>query len=955
MSLDVRNGPDFVSSTMQGQTNTMAAVSSRLYTAVHEAQVSWRNLLANNSSVGIRQQAIISALFILLPCILAANISFMELARVAQKEITAQVEAEAIDLKHLITREFEHMLNLGMYLSRTEPLLRDTPDQQRSVFTAALGADASQGLHIILSDTTGQQLFNSRAPLGAVLPRLADQASLDRVMSERRAVFSHVARGNVSSRSLYTVLVPVLNNGAVERVFVVNRTTDHLLALINQQLPNASWQVSLHDRYGRRVVTTASNGVAELAPASGLTEIPQTVVGEDGKTITSSLRVPASDWTVAVTVNAFDAAKSRWSVLLFLQVAAVILSLAIAWWMARRIIRPIAALERLANDLGSYQKSSLPVLEITEIRNAAETLVRTGTVLQQSRERLATIIASASDAIICIDRNGRITLFNDEAVVIFRCPAVAALGQPVKDFLTLTIDHDGSGRHGASVEECLGRRSGGDEFAAEVSIARPVDDDEFHYSLIVRDITMRQRVASENARLAVVVASSADAIVSLGLDHTVLSWNASAERLFGYSATEIVGHSYVIVIPDEIKEQYMRNCDKICSGEAIALVTTRRRKNGSLFPAEVSAAPLRNAAGTVVGMSTVLRDITERVHATNLQNRLAAIVEASVDPIVGYAPDGTVMTWNGAAKTLFGYAPEEIIGKSLKILLPPGENNTVAAKLDAASQGSISNLHVERVRKDGTLVSVALTAAPIKDAGGNIAGFSVVYRDITESKRHEQQMRMVMRELSHRAKNLLAVVSAMARSATTSSTSIGSFVDDFCFRLHGLSLSHDLLVRKEWTGASMHALAEAQMRGFVSKGAGQLHLDGVEIALTPAAAQMIGLALHELATNAAKHGAFSTGTGVVRLTWGIDYGDADGPQLHMTWRESDGPTVIEPDRQGLGRDVLEEMLSESLDGTATLEFAPTGVVWRFRAPLSAVEASVSTGAKAVANRSSLAA
>ncbi len=768
---------------------------------------------------GIRRRLAISSICMVLPCILAAHVAFSAYARINRQEAKAQIEAEAIDLNHLIAREIAHIRRLGIYLAQIEPLLRDDPDRMKSIFAAALTANPQQDLHIVLADASGQQLLNTRAPAGTVLPPLADQAGVELVVKARHAVFRHVSRGNVSSRSLYTVLVPILRDGVVERIIGLNRTTDHLLALIDQQLPSASWRVTVFDDIGRVMLTTAPDAIRAPAVRDLAPGVPLTVTEENGSSIISYLKGKGADWTVAVIANYSVAAMNQWLFLLKLQIGAVFLSIGIAWWTARGIIRPIVHLEELAKTFESSAKRAWPVLKIREIQHAAETLMRTATALRQSREQLAGIIASASDAIICVDRHNRITLFNDEAVAIFECSKDMAIGRSVEDFLATSLDSVGLEPHTARIAECIGRRSQGEEFAAEVSIARPVEDDHYRYSIIVRDITTRQRVAAEHARMAIVVASSVEAIV--GLDS-----------------------------------------------------------------------------------------------------------------------HGIVTTWNPAARTLFGYSSDEILGRSLNVLLPEEEMDTLEDKLRRVRVSGPARVEVERKRKDGTRVFVSVAAAPICNSSASSIGFVVVYRDITERKRYEQQMRIVMRELSHRAKNLLAVIAAMARSMTTSGIDITTFVDDLSARIHGLARSHDLLVKKEWVDASMRSLVEAQLQPFVFKSNNKLSIHGDDIALSPAAAQMIGLALHELATNATKHGSFSSATGVVSVSWAIDTDDAGLAYFALTWQESGGPSVTVPSSHGFGREVLEEMLAESLDGSTRLGFAESGVVWALRTRLSVVQAAV---------------
>jgi len=203
-------------------------------------------------------------------------------------------------------------------------------------------------------------------------------------------------------------------------------------------------------------------------------------------------------------------------------------------------------------------------------------------------------------------------------------------------------------------------------------------------------------------------------------------------------------------------------------------------------------------------------------------------------------------------------------------------------------------------------------------------------RDITERKHREQHVRILLRELVHRSKNLLAVVQAMARQTATGATSLEEFQRKFAARLQALSMAHDLLVSQDWRGASMHELARAQMaycldvaRGDVGEHA---RLDGPRIMLKPEAAQNIGLALHELATNALSHGSLSR-DGCVMLSWRLE-----GGRLDIEWRESGGPSVATPPREGFGHKVIRRIVAAALDGTAELRFPPDGFVWSLSVP-----------------------
>jgi PAS domain S-box-containing protein len=197
--------------------------------------------------------------------------------------------------------------------------------------------------------------------------------------------------------------------------------------------------------------------------------------------------------------------------------------------------------------------------------------------------------------------------------------------------------------------------------------------------------------------------------------------------------------------------------------------------------------------------------------------------------------------------------------------------------------------------------------------------------DITERKEREEQVQLLMREVNHRAKNMLSVVHSIAQQ--TAAQNPEDFVQSFSERIQALSANQDLLVRNEWNGVEIEDLVRAQLAHFADLVGSRIVVAGPQLRLKPASAQAIGLALHELATNAGKYGALSTDRGRVDVCWGID---AD--TLSMSWTERDGPPVFAPKRRGFGTIVMEAMAERSVDGAVNLNYAPSGLTWRLTCP-----------------------
>ncbi len=193
-----------------------------------------------------------------------------------------------------------------------------------------------------------------------------------------------------------------------------------------------------------------------------------------------------------------------------------------------------------------------------------------------------------------------------------------------------------------------------------------------------------------------------------------------------------------------------------------------------------------------------------------------------------------------------------------------------------------------------------------------------------------QHLRLLLRELTHRSKNLLAVIQAMARQTARHAGSIDAFLAQFGARLQALAASHDLLVRESWYGAALQELVRSQLAAFIDRNRRQIVMEGPAVALKPEAAQNLGLALHELAANAARFGALSVPQGRVSIAW--DRVPADGGALALDWREELGPRVKVRRKRGFGSMVIERNLALALDAKVDLTFEPEGLRCRIVIP-----------------------
>jgi PAS domain S-box-containing protein len=299
--------------------------------------------------------------------------------------------------------------------------------------------------------------------------------------------------------------------------------------------------------------------------------------------------------------------------------------------------------------------------------------------------------------------------------------------------------------------------------------------------------------------------------------------------------------------------------------------------------------------------------------------RMASIVESSDDAIISKDLDGIITTWNRGAERIFGYTADEVIGKPVTILMPPERHNEEPAILERIRRGDhIDHYETVRMRKHGGRVDISLTVSPLRNAEGKIIGASKVARDITEKKHNEAQIALLAREAEHRAKNILATVQATVH-LTQSDTPEG-LKQAIVGRIQALANVHRLFVESRWAGADLRSVVKEELAAYCQSGDTRVRIEGPNLLLEPGTAQTIAVALHELATNAAKYGALSVPEGHVRIKWSDR---ADG-WLVLRWTETGGPPVEPPTRRGFGTRVMDGMIRQ-LKGELRFDWRAEGL------------------------------
>jgi PAS domain S-box-containing protein len=228
--------------------------------------------------------------------------------------------------------------------------------------------------------------------------------------------------------------------------------------------------------------------------------------------------------------------------------------------------------------------------------------------------------------------------------------------------------------------------------------------------------------------------------MSNGIDGTITSWNQAAERMFGYTEAEAVGQPSRLIVPAELHEDEDALLQRIRGGASIDhYETVRLRKDGRRIKVSLGVSPIHLADGTVIGAAKIARDITEAKRLERDAQHFAAIVDSSDDAIISKDLNGTIVTWNRAAERLFGYAAAEIVGRSIRIIVPADRQQEEDHVLASVARGeTVDHFETVRLRQDGTLVPISLTVSPIRSAAGEIIGASKIARDLSRSMRAQR-------------------------------------------------------------------------------------------------------------------------------------------------------------------------------------------------------------------------
>ena len=478
---------------------------------------------------------------------------------------------------------------------------------------------------------------------------------------------------------------------------------------------------------------------------------------------------------------------------------------------------------------------------------------------------------------------------------------------------------------------------------------------------------------SHAQRLAALVESSDDAIISVDLDGTVATWNRAAEELYGYTAEEITGRSILTLVPGERQDEERQLLERVARREHVHhYETVRLTKDGRPVPVSLSISPIVDGSGEVIGASKIARDVSARKRAEEALRKRADqqaalyqftdqlfrarssddVYQAALDAIaraLGCArasilmfDDASVMrfvAWRGLSenyrRAVEGHSPWTAdVRDPAPIVINDIDQSDLEPALKATVKAEgIDALAFVPLVANGALAGKFMAYCGVANAfsDGDIELAVTIARQLgfaIERMRADEQRELVLQESRHRIKNSLATVLAVA--GQTLKLTPAREREAFLARLRALAEAHDSLTTKSWNRAPLQDLVDRALRPFQTTSPDRLVGSGPDVAVSAAHSTMLSLCLHELATNAAKYGALSNGSGRVKVTWKVAGGDSNR-KVVVRWQETGGPPVSPPQRKGFGSLLIERSFGAKTDGA--FQFRPKGLTCSFKVPL----------------------
>ena len=465
---------------------------------------------------------------------------------------------------------------------------------------------------------------------------------------------------------------------------------------------------------------------------------------------------------------------------------------------------------------------------------------------------------------------------------------------------------------------------------------------------LARDLTERKRreaaLRESEAHFAAIFDQSAAGFGEVDLTGRFLRVNDRFCDISGYTREELLSGRRMqdITHPDDLPDNLRLFQHAIESGESFEIEKRYIRPDGSEVWVSNTVTLIHDAAGRPQTIASVSLDLTARREAEAALRQSEASLRLALDAgrmAVWESDTGTnSVTSSPELNRLLGL-PEDAnptIEEIRACYAPGAQDRLRAAAAAALGRGErYAEEELEIIWPDGShhwlLLRADLEVTPGADGTAHVKATGVAF-EITERKLWEERQRLLINELNHRVKNTLATVQSIAaQSFRDKDSTSGPNFTAFEERLFALARAHDILTRDNWEGAELRDIVGEVIEPYCRPSHGRCHIDGPRVRLTPSMALALSMAVHELATNAAKYGALSAPAGQVTISWSVLPGSPR--QLTLCWQERGGPSVALPERRGFGTRLIERSLAQELAGEVSLAYVPTGVVCTVKAPL----------------------
>ena len=440
--------------------------------------------------------------------------------------------------------------------------------------------------------------------------------------------------------------------------------------------------------------------------------------------------------------------------------------------------------------------------------------------------------------------------------------------------------------------------------------------------------------AEREARFQATFENAAVGIAHVAPDGRWLRVNNALSRILGYPVDELLTKTFQdVTYPDDLAADLAQG-DLMQKGKIDSYDVEKRylRKDGTIIWGKKTLSCVRTINGSIDYFVDVIEDISARKQAEDelrkSEERFRSSLLLSPLPVLLFDDRTQILAISQSWLKETGYSRQEL--RSV-------EDWTTRA------YGDRSGVVLERIRRIiSTEPAARTTEMTIRTRDGRNRLWSFVYsalgaqsdgrrlfislaQDITERRAHEEQVQLLMREVSHRAKNMLSLVNAIARQ--TAAREPEDFIERLTERIQALATNLDLLIQSDWQGVDVADLVHAQLAHFADLIGFRIAVTGPKLCLNAAASQAIGLAMHELSTNAGRYGALSVASGCVDVGWRLD-----GDTFSISWTERNGPPVSRPAQRGFGSTVIDPMAKSTVGGEVRLDYAPSGLAWRLTCP-----------------------